>query len=184
MEPDAVGAGDQVLAERVESMAVVEEGKTEGLPDSDGVLVGLCVSVKAALAETLRCGVAEARPVSEKKGLRGLGQGVEVREAVAQGEAERMTHEVTLREREAVAHTVRVGQGVPALEGVGEDKGDAETSDELEENSVPVCVRVGERVLQELPDRESVPDVVSVAVPQALALAVELEKTERLPVTD
>ena len=105
-----------MLAERVESMAVVEEGKTEGLPDSDGVLVGLCVSVKAALAETLRCGVAEARPVSEKKGLRGLGQGVEVREAVAQGEAERMTHEVTLREREAVAHTVRVGQGVPALE--------------------------------------------------------------------
>ena len=53
---------------RKENVGAEVAVKTVGLADSDGVLVRLCVSVKAALAETLRSGVAEAQPVSEEKG--------------------------------------------------------------------------------------------------------------------
>ena len=66
--PDAVGAVDHVLAERLESMAAVAEGMTVGLVEVDGVLVGLCERVERALAERLGSAVVERKAERVVKG--------------------------------------------------------------------------------------------------------------------
>ena len=76
------------------------------------------------------------------------------------------------------ADTVLLGDTlcVPVLHTVGVEV--TEMVEELDTDSEPVLQGEGVRVLQELADWESVPEVDSVPVPHAVELTVVLELTE------